>query len=124
MATTRSKPQMAKRIRRSVLNETNTVNAEKEIAANQAMVAAIANIAVTLDGIEAKTLDPEKSESILKNLEDIFIDILDSMEKIPKTLVGLEKQNSTIMKSVISAILKLEKELEHTDAAEEKQKLV
>ena len=88
MATTRSKPQMAKRIRRSVLNETNTVNAEKEIAANQAMVAAIANIAVTLDGIEAKTLDPEKSESILKNLEDIFIDILDSMEKIPKTLVG------------------------------------
>jgi hypothetical protein len=114
----KNKSDMAKGIRRSILNDGNSVDTEKESDANLQAAASIAKIAVTLDGFTAATLGSDK------NLEDVFLDILDELKEIPTSLRELEKKNSKVIESITTAILKLEKELENTNDPKKQQALI
>jgi len=114
----KNKSDMAKGIRRSILNDGNSVDTEKESDANLQTAASIAKIAVTLDGFTAATLGSDK------NLEDVFLDILDELKEIPTSLRELEKKNSKVIESITTAILKLEKELENTNDPKKQQALI
>ena len=114
----KNKSDMAKSIRRSILNDGNSVDTEKESDANLQTAASIAKIAVTLDGFTAATLGSDK------NLEDVFLDILDELKEIPTSLRELEKKNSKVIESITTAILKLEKELETTNDPKKQQALI
>ena len=114
----KNKSDMAKGIRRSILNDGESVDTEKESDANLQTAASIAKIAVTLDGFTAATLGSDK------NLEDVFLDILDELKEIPTSLRELEKKNSKVIESITSAILKLEKELENTNDPKKQKALI
>ena len=114
----KNKSDMAKGIRRSILNDGESVDTEKESDANLQTAASIAKIAVTLDGFTAATLGSDK------NLEDVFLDILDELKEIPTSLRELEKKNSKVIDSITTAILKLEKELEKTNDPKKQQALI
>ena len=114
----KNKSDMAKGIRRSILNDGESVDTEKESDANLQTAASIAKIAVTLDGFTAATLGSDK------NLEDVFLDILDELKEIPTSLRELEKKNSKVIESITTAILKLEKELEKTNDPKKQKALI
>ena len=114
----KNKSDMAKGIRRSILNDAKSVDTEKESDANLQTAASIAKIAVTLDGFTAATLGSDK------NLEDVFLDILDELKEIPASLRELEKKNSKVIESITTAILKLEKELENTNDPKKQKALI
>lgn len=114
----KNKSDMAKGIRRSILNDGESVDTEKESDANLQTAASIAKIAVTLDGFTAATLGSDK------NLEDVFLDILDELKEIPTSLRELEKKNSKVIESITAAILKLEKELENTNDPKKQKALI
>ena len=94
----KTKQESAKKIRERMISR-SPLNVEEESSRNIATAKELTNIAVNI-------------ENLSDTQADIFEKMLKTLEEIPSTIRGRERQNEDLMEQIANAILDLEKQLE------------